>query len=134
MPKRVFAILAGAAICAGMLGCGPSGGERRARSADDEEKKARDDVRTGPLRTVWEYTPKFRECYDEARRMNPDLVLRSTLEISVDAKGRVSRVYCSSAKPIDDSLKKCLIRVAEGITFPASGDSFTVKPAIVFQP
>ena len=134
MPKRMFAVLVGAAICAGMLGCGPSGGERRARSADDEEKKARDDVRTGPLRTVWEHTSKFRECYDEARRMDSGLVLRSTLEIFVDGKGRVTRVYASSAKPLDESLKKCLVRVAEGISFPPSGDSFTVKPAIVFQP
>ena len=134
MSNRSLALLLGAALVAGALGCGPSGPERRPRSADDEEKQSKTDARTGPLRTVWEQTPKFRECYEEARRADSGLQIRVTLEISVDGKGRVTRVYLSSAKPIDESLKKCLVRVAEGVVFPASGDSFTVKPAFVFQP
>jgi hypothetical protein len=134
MSNRVLGVLLGAALLVGVLGCGPSGGERPARTADDEEKQGKTDARIGPLRTVWDHTPKFRECYDEARRTQSDLVLRSTLEITVDGKGRVSRVYLSSAKPLDESLKKCLVRVAEGIAFPPTGDSFVVKPAIVFQP
>jgi hypothetical protein len=134
MSNRSLALLLGTALLAGTMGCGPSGPERRPRSADDEDKQSKTDARTGPLRVVWDQTPKFRECYDEARRTQSDLVLRVTLDMSVDAKGRVNRVYLSSAKPIDESLKKCLVRVAEGIVFPPSGDAFTVKPAIVFQP
>jgi hypothetical protein len=134
MTHRSFAMLLGAALIAGTLGCGPSGPERRPRSADDEEKQSKTDARMGPLRTVWDHTPKFKECYDEARRLHSDLVLRATIDIEVDGKGRVTRAYVSTAKPIDDSLKKCLVRVAEGIVFPASGDSFRVRPAIVFQP
>jgi hypothetical protein len=134
MSNRSLGVLLGAALLAGVLGCGPSGGERKPRTADDEEKQSKTDARTGPLRTVWDQTPKFRECYDEARRTQSDLVLRATLEISVDGKGRVGRVYLSSAKPLDESFKKCLVRVAEGIAFPPTGDSFVVKPAIVFQP
>jgi hypothetical protein len=134
MTHRSLALLLGAALLAGTLGCGPSGPQRRARTADDDEKQSKTDARTGPLRTVWDQTPKFKDCYDEARRTQSDLVLRVTLDISVDGKGRVTRAFLSSAKPIDDSLKKCLVRVAEGIAFPPSGESFTVKPAIVFQP
>ncbi|MBI5478288.1 MAG: hypothetical protein HY906_05490 [Deltaproteobacteria bacterium] len=134
MSNRSLALLLGSALLAVTLGCGPSGPERRPRSADDEEKQSRSDARMGPLRTVWDYTPKFKECYDEARRVHSDLVLRATIDIEVDGKWRVTRTYLSTAKPIDDSLKKCLLRVAEGIVFPASGESFKVRPAIVFQP
>ncbi len=134
MTIRSLAWLLGVAVLAGTLGCGPSTGERKARSADDEEKKEKSDARMGPLKTVWDNTPRFKECYDEARRTQSDLVLKATIDISVDAKGRVTRAWVSTAKPIDDSLKKCLVRVAENIVFPASGEAFTVKPAIVFQP
>ena len=134
MSNRSFAWLLGMALVVGTVGCGPSGPERRPRSADDEEKSSKSDARMGPLKTVWEHTPQFKACYDEARRTNSDLVLKATIDISVDGKGRVTRAWVSTAKPIDDSLKKCLVRVAEGIAFPPSGDAFTVKPAIVFQP
>jgi hypothetical protein len=131
MSIRSLVLVLCAALVGGTLGCGPSGGGRRARTADDEEKA---DARGGALRTVWEHTPKFRACYDDARRLQSDLVLRSTLDISVNGKGRVTRVFVSSAKPLDDSLKRCLTRVAEDITFPPTGESFSVKPAIVFRP
>ncbi len=134
MTNRSFAWLLGVAVLAGTLGCGPSTGERKPRSADDEEGKSRSDARMGPLKTVWDHTPQFKACYDEARRMQSDLVLKATIDMSVDGKGRVTRAWVTTAKPIDDSLKKCLVRVAEAIAFPASGESFTVKPAIVFQP
>jgi hypothetical protein len=134
MPNRSLALLLGAALLAGVLGCGPSGPTRRPRSADDEERQSKSDARMGPLRTVWEHTSKFKACYDDARRTQSDLVIRITVDIAVDGKGRVERAFVTSAKPIDDTLKKCLARVAEGITFPPSGDSFSVKPAFVFQP
>jgi hypothetical protein len=134
MSNRSFAWLLGLALVVGTVGCGPSGPERRPRSADDEEKKEKTDARFGPLRTVWDHTPEFKACYDEARRTSPDLVLKATIDISVDGKGRVQRAFVSTAKPIDESLKKCLVKVAESIAFSASGDGFTVKPAIVFQP
>ncbi len=132
MTIRSFAWLRGMAVLAGTLGCGPGTGERKPRSADDEEAKSRSDARMGPLKTVWDHTAEFKACYEEARRMHSDLVLKATIDISVDGKGRVTRAWVSTAKPIDDSLKKCLQRVAEGIVFPASGEAFTVKPAIVF--
>jgi hypothetical protein len=134
MSIRMIALLLGAALLAGTLGCGPSGPQRRARTADDEETKSRSDARLGPLKTVWDQTDKFKACYEDARRSQSDLVVRVTIDIAVDGKGRVNRAFVSSAKPIDDSLKKCLVRVAEGIVFPPSGDSFTVRPAFVFQP
>jgi hypothetical protein len=134
MTIRSLAWLLGVAVLAGTLGCGPSTGARKPRSADDEEKKEKSDARMGPLKTVWDQTPKFKACYDEARRTQSDLVLKATIDISVDGKGRVTRAFVSTAKPIDESLKKCLVRVAEGIVFEPTGDSFTVKPAIVFQP
>ena len=132
MSNRSLALLLGVAVVAGTLGCGPTG--RKPRSADDEEGRSKNDARMGPLRTVWDHTEEFRACYDEARRMHADLVLKSTIDIAVDEKGRVTRAFVTTAKPIDDSLKKCFVRVAEGIKFPPSGEAFTVKPAMVFQP
>jgi hypothetical protein len=134
MSTRSLALLVGAALLAGTLGCGPDAPQRRPRTAEDEETKVKSDARMGPLRTVWDSTDKFKACYDDARRMQSDLVVRATIEIVVDGKGRVTRSFVTSAKPLDESLKKCFIRVAEGISFPPSGDSFTVRPAFVFQP
>ena len=130
MSNRSLAWLLGVAVAVGVLGCGPTG--RPARSADDEEGKSKNDARWAPLRVVWEHTEEFRACYDEARRVHSDLVLKSTIDMAVDEKGRVTRAFVTSGKPLDDSLKKCLQRVAEGIKFPPSGEAFTVKPAIVF--
>ncbi len=134
MSNRSLAWLLGVAVVAGVLGCGPAAGERKPRSADDEETKSRSDARMGPLRTVWDHTAEFKACYDEARRVHSDLVVKATIDITVDGKGRVTRSWVSTAKPIDDSLKKCLQRVADSIVFPPSGESFNVKPAFVFQP
>jgi hypothetical protein len=133
MSNRSFAWLLGVALIVGTAGCGPDPG-RRPRSADDEEKQSKSDARMGPLRTVWEHTDKFKACYEDARRTRSDLVVKATVEIAVDEKGRVTRAFVTTAKPIDDTLKKCMVRVAEGITFPAGGESFTVRPAFVFQP
>jgi hypothetical protein len=132
MTNRSLAGLLGVAVLTGALGCGPGTGERKPRSADDEEAKSKSDARMGPLRTVWDHTAEFKACYDEARRTQSDLVLKATIEITVDGKGRVTRAWVSTAKPVDESLKKCLQRVAEGIAFPASGEAFTVRPAFVF--
>jgi hypothetical protein len=134
MSNRSLAVLVGAALLAGTLGCGPGGPERHPRSAEDEELRSRSDARMGPLRVVWDHTEEFRACYEDARRMHSDLVLKATIDIAVDNNGRVTRAYLTSAKPVDDSLKKCLLRVAEAIKFPPSGEAFAVKPAIVFQP
>jgi hypothetical protein len=134
MTNRSLTWLLGVAVVAGLLGCGPTAGGRKPRSADDEEAKSKSDARMGPLRTVWDHTEEFKACYEEARRMKSDLVVKATVEIAVDEKGRVSRAFVTTAKPIDESLKKCMVRVAESIKFPPGGEAFTVKPAFVFQP
>jgi len=132
MSNRSLAWLLGVAVVAGVLGCGPSGA--RPRGAEDEELKSKNDARYAPLRIVWQHTEEFKACYDEARRSRSDLVLRSTVDMAVDEKGRVTRAFVTTAKPVDESLKKCMVRVAEGIKFPPSGEAFTVRPSFVFQP
>ena len=95
MTNRSLAWLLGVALVAGTLGCGPDGGGRRPRSAGDEETKSKNDARMGPLRVVWNHTEEFRACYNEARRTNADLVLKSTIDMAVDEQGRVlwAKVY-----------------------------------------
>jgi hypothetical protein len=134
--RRILAVGLGALLLAGVVvACGASP-QRKPRSAggdDDDAPAAGKDG--GMLRLVWAQEPRFHECYEEARRAKPDLVMRVSLIMNVTADGRVDYIAVTSGSgELDPKLKECLTGIARDIKFPATGKAFKLTPAVVFRP
>ncbi|HEY3357318.1 MAG TPA: hypothetical protein VGQ83_28975 [Polyangia bacterium] len=133
--RRTITVGVGALLLVGLLGaCGASAPPRSRSAGEDDDDSTAGGKSGGMLRVVWAEEAKFRECYDEARRAKPDLIMRVSLIMSVTGEGRVDRVSLTAAQDLDAKLKECVTGVAQAIRFPGTGKAFTLRPAVVFRP
>ncbi len=80
-------------------------------------------------------TPRFKGCYDQALKRNPNIGGSMLVKIVIGAGGKVSQsVVLQSLKDVD--LDVCLTTVARGLTFPApyKGKPVTLNHPFAFAP
>jgi hypothetical protein len=80
---------------------------------------------------------RLRSCYDALLKRKPGMTGKATVELVVDAGGRVSRVSLPEVTPADERFKACLRKELKAWQFPRprSGESTKVAyPAFEFGP
>jgi hypothetical protein len=104
------------------------------KAADDAKPKA-DDAKKGgaaPVddsrttasiqKIINENRPKFKKCYEDERKKVQDLKGTVVLELTLDADGKIKKsgVNAEESTIKMKAVTDCIVKVAEGLTYPAS--------------
>ncbi|MRG94847.1 AgmX/PglI C-terminal domain-containing protein [Polyangium spumosum] len=86
-------------------------------------------------RTVRQNFGRFRFCYEQGLRQNPNLGGRVAVRFVIGRDGAVSQVSNGGADIADQNVVSCVVRSFYGMSFPAPEDGIvTVTYPILFQP
>jgi tetratricopeptide (TPR) repeat protein len=78
---------------------------------------------------------RFRQCYQDALRRQPNVAGRIVLRFAIDRGGVVSNVGADQNDFADGQMRSCLTRAVYGLSFPApEGGVVTVAYPILFSP
>jgi hypothetical protein len=78
---------------------------------------------------------RFRQCYVEGLRNNPNLTGRVTTRMVIGRDGAVSIAANGGSDMPDGSVVQCVVRAAQGLSFPRpEGGVVTVSYPILFAP
>lgn len=107
--------------------------EASSKGADAAEPKAEegkkgaapvDDSRTTASiqKIINENRPKFKKCYEDERKKVQDLKGTVVLELTLDADGKIKKsgVNAEESTIKVKAVTDCIVKVAEGLTYPAS--------------
>jgi len=86
-------------------------------------------------RTVRQNFGRFRFCYEQGLRANPNLQGRVAVRFVIGRDGSVSQVSNGGSDLADQNVVSCVVRSFYGLSFPAPEDGIvTVTYPILFQP
>jgi len=95
-----------------------------APSPDGDKKGVTDDSRTTESikKIVVQNRPAFKKCYEDARKLTPDLKGTVMLRMELDAAGKVKTagVALEESTIKDLKLAECITKIAKGLSYPAS--------------
>jgi hypothetical protein len=130
----------------------PSAGHSSAASTGGSQDAAATTARTAPARSgasaaretlppevihriVRQSFGRFRLCYENGLRMNPNLQGRVTVRFIIGVDGQVSNISSGGSDLPDGAVVRCVLSSFYGLTFPSPGKGIgTVVYPILFSP
>ena len=95
---------------------------------------APDVEKLGFAEVVREHAKDLSACYESSLRSGQALQGRVEFELDIAADGTVTSAKVAETTLNDESVEDCLVKVFEGMTFPAAKEPRTVVYPLVFAP
>jgi hypothetical protein len=118
-------------------GHGRLGGSRDPRAPMIRQGATRVSGRIPPeviQRVVRQNFGRFRLCYENALRSNPNLAGRIVVRFTIDKSGSVSKTENGGSDFSDSAFTSCVVRGFSNLSFPQPEDVVTVDFPIIFSP